>query len=110
MDKSLFVPDDYAGYISYELNLSVGWDEDVDTLLVGRLNYMRDADIWLEETKKLDILYPQLKKGMDREESRKILTGHQYKLSKDGATDSYAEYLHITFDERNLLESAKIKY
>ncbi|WP_406546713.1 hypothetical protein [Succinimonas sp.] len=110
MDKSLFVPDDYAGYISYELNLSVGWDEDVDTLLVGRLNYMRDADIWLEETKKLDILYPQLKKGMDREESRKILTGHQYKLSEDGATDSYAEYLHITFDERNLLESAKIKY
>ena len=110
MDKSLFVPDDYEGYISYELNITVGWDEDVDTLLIGKLNSMRDADIWLKEADELYELFTQLKKGMEREESRKILAGYQRKLSQNGAIDSYAEYLHITFDERNLLESAKIEY
>ncbi len=110
IDKNLFVKDKWGIYINYKFNLSIGWDDSANTMLVGRLNYMHDADMWLEETKKLDILFPLLKNGMHREECRKILTGHQYKMSPDGATDSYAEYLHLAFNEFNLLESAIIKY
>ena len=71
---------------------------------------MRDADIWLKEADELKDLFALLKKGMEREESRKILAKYQRKLAQNGSTDSYDEYLHITFDERNLLESAKIEY
>ncbi|MEE3422067.1 MAG: hypothetical protein VZR11_05105 [Succinimonas sp.] len=110
MDKSVFVQDDYGAYINYELNITIGWDEDVDTLLIGKLNSMRDADIWLKEADELKDLFALLKKGMEREESRKILAKYQRKLAQNGSTDSYDEYLHITFDERNLLESAKVEY
>ena len=110
MDKSVFVQDDYGAYINYELNITIGWDEDVDTLLIGKLNSMRDADIWLKEADELKDLFALLKKGMEREESRKILAKYQRKLAQNGSADSYDEYLHITFDERNLLESAKVEY
>jgi len=107
MDKNLFQKNEYGNYYtSYELNLSIGWDNDTDTLSVGRLDYYRDADAELEFHEKLMETSFKLTKGMDREETRKIMAA-DYDVSPDGRRDIYPGRISVIFYDNNKMEEVK---